>query len=172
MSKKKSLKKPEQGLTQFFGANAASSAVRASGFDIHEEIETIIGWARDADPKVSLPALKHLRSVLKEIAVADGMFGTVQETRKTEEGNNSVQQTVSTHALLSNLREDNEKQATEFFQKKTHEVHLPLEEQHPSPDPEVFFDGSSDSNPSSPGGGPDANPGSGCRASFSDPEDV
>lgn len=174
MAKKKTeiKKRDNKDLTGFFGMEPAASAIQASGFDIHEEMETIIRWSRDADPKVSLPALKHLRTVLKEIAVANGMFGTVQQTRKADNGEQSVQQTISTHTLLSNLRKENEQQATEFFQATgNHETFLPLEEQHPSKEPEKFFSQDSQDK-GSRGPGPGAGPGGADEGGLRDPEDV
>jgi hypothetical protein len=96
------------GVSGFFGLDPISSAIRASRFDVQEEIETIISLVRDADPKVQLPALKHLRTVLKEVAAANGLFGTVQETRSMDTGQQKVSSTLSTQTLLSNLRKENE----------------------------------------------------------------
>mgnify|MGYP003143144186 CR=1 FL=1 len=98
----------DMGVSGFFGLDPVSSAIRASRFDVQEEIEILITLARDADPKVQLPAIKHLRSVLKEVATANGLFGTVQETRSVDSGTQKVSSTLSTQTLLSNLQKENE----------------------------------------------------------------
>ena len=98
----------DKGVLAFFGIDPVSDGIRASRFDVQEEIETLITWARDSDPKVSLPALKHLRSVLKEVAQANGLFGTVQQTKSVEDQGQKLTSTVSTHALISNLTKENE----------------------------------------------------------------
>ena len=109
----KKVTKPDPGVASFFGIEPISDAMRASRFDVHEEIETLIAWARDSDPKVSLPALKQLRTVMKDIAAANGLFGKVQQTRSVEGETQKVTSTVSTHALLSNLRKENEHDKTQ-----------------------------------------------------------
>ncbi len=48
------------GVSGFVGLDPVSSAIKASRFDVQEEIEILITSVRDADPKVQLPALKHL----------------------------------------------------------------------------------------------------------------
>ena len=111
------------GVSGFFGLDPVSSAIRASRFDVQEEIEILITLARDADPKVQLPALKHLRSVLKEVATANGMFGTVQETRSVDSGEQKVSSTLSTQTLLSNLKKENENGK----EKEGYEILKPIE---------------------------------------------
>tara|TARA_R100000995_G_scaffold79374_1_gene50407 strand:+ start:487 stop:987 length:501 start_codon:yes stop_codon:yes gene_type:complete len=105
---KKISKQKDEGVLAFFGMDPVSDAIQASRFDVQEEIETLITWARDSDPKVSLPALKHLRSVLREVAQANGLFGTVQQTKSVEDQGQTLTSTVSTHTLLSNLTKENE----------------------------------------------------------------
>ena len=104
---KKANRKQDHGVCGFFGIDPINDAIRASRFDVQEEIESIITLARDSDPKVSLPALKHLRTVLKEVATANGLLGTVQQTKSVENEGQKLTSTVSTHTLLSNLMKEN-----------------------------------------------------------------
>jgi len=124
---RRAITKKDRGLAGFFGASPLENAIRASRFDVQEEIEILIGLSRDPDPKVALPALKQLRSVIKEVASANGMFGNMQQTRKLEGETEVVEQKVSTSALLTNLRQGNE-QSTEDDEKDTpHEIHKPFD---------------------------------------------
>ena len=116
MAKGKITKKsevPDPGVLGFFGIDPVTDAIKASRFDVQEEIEIIITHVRDGDPKVSLPALKHLRTVLKEVAAANGLFGTVQQTRSVEDKEGKVTKTLSTNTLLSNLMKENENDKTQ-----------------------------------------------------------
>ena len=115
------------GVSGFFGLDPVSSAIKASRFDVQEEIEILITLVRDADPKVQLPALKHLRTVLKEVATANGLFGTVQETRSVDSGDQKISSTLSTQTLLSNLKKENENDK----QKAGYEILKPVETSKP-----------------------------------------
>jgi hypothetical protein len=122
--KKSSAGAPDMGVLGFFGLDPVTDAVRASRFDVQEEIETIISLVRDADPKVSLSALKHLRTVLKEVAAANGLFGTVQQTKSVEGEGQKVTRTLSTNTLLSNLVKENQ---NEKIQSGGYEILSPVE---------------------------------------------
>jgi len=120
----------ENAIASFYGLDAAGLALKASSFDVMEEVQTLIQHVRDPDPKVSLPALRHFRSLLREIATANGMIGQVQQTQLTEDGDGSVRRTMSTSTLLTNLRNQNETedQAEEELEGESqtrHEVFLP-----------------------------------------------
>ena len=120
----------ENTIASFYGLDAAGLALKASSFDVMEEVQTLIQHVRDPDPKVSLPALRHFRALLREITTANGMIGQVQQTQLTEDGDGSVRRTMSTSTLLTNLRNQNEAedQDTEGFEEEPqtrHEVFLP-----------------------------------------------
>ena len=57
MSSKEIVKKSD--ITSFYGMDGFNLSLKASQFDVMEEMNTIIQLIRDPDPKVSLPALKH-----------------------------------------------------------------------------------------------------------------
>tara|TARA_Y100001972_G_C7381182_1_gene199781 strand:- start:27 stop:410 length:384 start_codon:yes stop_codon:yes gene_type:complete len=124
---RKAIKKKDKGVAGFFGTGPLENAIRASRFDVQEEIEILITLARDSDPKVALPALKQFRAVVKEIASVNGMIGSMQQTKKIEGPTEVVEQKVSTSALLTNLRKDNEQHIEDNEEDPPHEIHKPLD---------------------------------------------
>tara|TARA_Y100001938_G_scaffold135254_1_gene196707 strand:+ start:16879 stop:17256 length:378 start_codon:yes stop_codon:yes gene_type:complete len=120
----KKITKADRGIAGFFGTGPLESAIRGSRFDVQEEMEILIGLARDPDPKVALPALKQFRAVIKEVASINAMFGSVQQTKKIEGHNEVVEQKVSTSTLLTNLRKDNEQDNPK--EDPPHEIHRPF----------------------------------------------
>ena len=134
MDKKKLMKNPTQGkiqkttcedvITSFYGLSGAAAAIKASSFDLMEEMNTIIQHARDPDPKVSLAALKQFRSVMKEITNNNGMFATIQQTEMISE---NVSRTMSSSTLLTNLRNQNGEISDQKEIEQKHEIIRPKE---------------------------------------------
>ena len=131
MAKKKDLmKNPTQGsiqkstaeevITSFYGLNGAAAAIKASDFDVMEEITTVIQLTRDPDPKVALPALRHFRILMKELVAANGMIGTVTQTETLPESN--VSRSMSSSALLTNLRNQNDKIQDQNEKESNHQI--------------------------------------------------
>tara|TARA_R100001082_G_C4348416_1_gene153385 strand:+ start:993 stop:1400 length:408 start_codon:yes stop_codon:yes gene_type:complete len=114
----------EDVITSFYGLDGAAAAIKASSFDVMEEMNTIIQHARDPDPKVSLAALKQFRSVMKEITNNNGMFATIQQT---EVVNENVSRTMSSSTLLSNLRNQNGEISNQKEIEQKHEIIRPKE---------------------------------------------
>lgn len=110
----------EEVITSFYGLDGAAAAIKASNFDVMEEIATLIQHTRDPDPKVSLPALRQFRSVMKEIVGANGMIGTVTQTEKLPESN--VSRSMSSSALLTNLRNQNDKIEDQNQKESNHQI--------------------------------------------------
>lgn len=109
MSSKEIVRKSD--ITSFYGLDGVNIALKASQFDVMEEMNTIIQLVRDPDPKIALPALKHFRSVMKEIASTNGIIGNVEQTisYNDQDKNASVRQSVTSKKLLSNMKEHNER---------------------------------------------------------------
>ena len=128
--KKEIMKNPTQGeitkvssedvITSFYGLDGAAAAIKASDFDVMEEITTLIQHTRDPDPKVSLPALRQFRTVMKEIVNANGMMGTVTQTETLPESN--VSRSMSSSALLTNLRNQNDKIEDQNQKESNHQI--------------------------------------------------
>ena len=114
----------EEVITSFYGLDGASAAIKASSFDLMEEMSTIIQHARDPDPKVSLAALKQFRSVMKEITNNNGMFATIQQTEMVNE---NVSRTMSSSTLLSNLRNQNGEISNQKEIEQKHQILTPKE---------------------------------------------
>ena len=145
MNKKEIMKNPTQGtiqkstaeeiITSFYGLNGAAAAIKASDFDVMEEITTVIQLTRDPDPKVALPALRHFRILMKELVAANGMIGTVTQTETLPESN--VSRSMSSSALLTNLRNQNDKIEDQNNQEKNHKILTPKNSSQESKDSEV-----------------------------------
>lgn len=81
-------------------------ALQASGFDIQEEMETLVRHFRDDDPQVSLRAHARLRSVLREVATASGLIQRqVAEATEIQEGR-KVRVSFETARLVSKVQEN------------------------------------------------------------------
>ena len=115
---------PEDIITSFYGLDGAAAALKASDFDLMEEMSTIIQHSRDPDPKVSLAALKQFRSVMKEITNNNGMFATIQQTEMIDE---NTSRTMSSSTLLTNLRNQNGEISNQKEIKQKHEIICPKE---------------------------------------------
>ena len=122
--------KPNDIIGGFFGVEPFEAAIRASRFDIQEELEILIGLIRDPDPKIALPAQRQFRAMLKDVAGANGYFGAVERTQRSNTDEHVIEQKMSTNVLLTNLRRDNEQDRQEI----EYEVHKPHEAEVPDPD--------------------------------------
>ena len=110
----------EDVITSFYGLDGTAAAIKASDFDVMEELTTVIQLTRDPDPKVALQALRHFRSLMKEIVSANGMIGTVTQTEKLPESN--VSRSMSSSALLTNLRNQNDKIQDQNEKESNHQI--------------------------------------------------
>ena len=123
----------DKGLHSFYGMDGFGAAVHASRFDIKEEIQQIINLIRDEDPHISLSALRQFRSVLKDIVSVNGMLGRLEHKIVSTPEGEVTTKTLSTNALISQLRRNNEDQE----EKGSYEVFDPIEgskESTPEPD--------------------------------------
>jgi hypothetical protein len=98
---------PDQNpLTSFFQSEAVGGALHASGFDIQEEMETLVRHFRDNDPQVSLRAHSRLRSVLNQVALASGLIQRqTAEATEIQEGR-KVKVSFETARLISKVQEN------------------------------------------------------------------
>jgi hypothetical protein len=110
----------EEVITSFYGLDGTAAAIRASNFDIMEEITTVIQLTRDPDPKVALASLRHFRILMKDIVNANGMIGTVKQTETYPDSN--VSRTMSSSSLLTNLRTQNDKIQDQNETKSNHQI--------------------------------------------------
>ena len=96
---------PDEQVVSFFGTPGVGAALRASSFDVQEEMETLIRHFRDPDPKISLRAHGRLRSVLKEVATASGLL-TKQEFSQTDPGTGTTVKVSATAARIASKMKD------------------------------------------------------------------
>lgn len=100
-------KQPQDPLTSFFASDTVGGALKASGFDIHEEMETLVRHFRDTDPNVSLRAHARLRHVLREVAQASGLIQRQSaEAIETHEGR-KVKVSFETNKLVARINQEN-----------------------------------------------------------------
>ena len=113
MSSKEIAKKSD--LASFYGLEGVNIALKASSFDVMEEVQTIIQLIRDPDPKVALPALKHFRVIMKEIASTNGVIGNVEHSisYNDKDRNANVRQSITSQKLLNTMKDQNEKDIKE-----------------------------------------------------------
>ncbi len=100
-------KQPQpDALTSFFASDSVGGALKASGFDVHEEMETLIRHFRDTDPNVSLRAHARLRHVLREVAQASGLIQRQSaEAIETHEGR-KVKVSFETSKLVARINQE------------------------------------------------------------------
>lgn len=93
-------------LTSFFQSESVGGALQASGFDIQEEMETLVRHFRDNDPQVSLRAHARLRHVLNQVALASGLIQRqTAEATDIQEGR-KIKVSFETARLVSKVQEN------------------------------------------------------------------
>jgi len=97
---------PTDAVFGFFSMEGAASGINASRFDIKEELETTVEHIRDSDAKISLAGLRHFRTIMKDVAQANGMVGKVSEVHEgVGQDGQPVRRVLSTQTLLHRLQE-------------------------------------------------------------------
>ena len=115
-------RKNEETILGFYDSLGLGAAIGKSQFDLQEEMDTIISHIRDDDPKVSLAALKHFRSVLKDITSTTGMVGNMSKTQHQVGGEVTTTTSLTANTLLTNLRKENELRE-DLPAEDRHEIH-------------------------------------------------
>ena len=119
---------PDDAIVGFFTMEAPAQGLLASKFDAREEMEITLRHARDPDPKISLAGLRHLRAILKDVATANGVVGSMSEVRETTgEDGSKVRQVVSTNKLISRIKEGRQRVQNHNSEKGHLEHHSPQE---------------------------------------------
>ena len=118
-------KKNEETILGFYDSSGLGASINKSQFDLQEEIDTVISHIRDEDPKVSLAALKHFRSILKDVTTTTGMVGNMSRTQHESGGEVVTRTSLTANSLLTNLRKENESRENDLGEER-HEVHQAL----------------------------------------------
>lgn len=96
---------PDEVVMSFFGTPGVASAMVASGFDVQEEVETLVRHFRDPDPKISLRAHGRLRQVIKEAASASGLLATHEVSGKDPVSGTTYKVSATASRIASKVKE-------------------------------------------------------------------
>jgi hypothetical protein len=89
----------------FFCPTRVGTAIKATQWDVAEEMERLVDLARNGSGKTSLDAMKRIREVVREVAELNGMITTTNATQTvTETSGNGQTITQSASRLVSSLR--------------------------------------------------------------------
>lgn len=95
---------PDDVVGSFFGTPGVEAALRASRFDVQEEMETLIRHFRDPDPKISLRAHGRMRAVLKEVATASGLLAKHEFTQSDPESGRTVKVSATAARIANKMK--------------------------------------------------------------------
>ncbi len=99
---------PADAVMGFYDVSGMECAIQASEFDSREEMETIIRHIRDGDARVSLQALRHFRTVLKDVLVTSGRIGLARQEVVEEQEGRKMRRSVATQTLLTRMEANSE----------------------------------------------------------------
>ena len=89
----------------FFCPTQVGAAIKATQWDVAEEMERLVDIARNGSGKTSLDAMKRIREVVREVAELNGMITTTNATQTvTETSGDGKTITQSASRLVSSLR--------------------------------------------------------------------
>ena len=91
----------DEEIRAFFGMEGVALGLRSTGWEAREEVERLVGFSRDLDPKVAMPAMKQLRSVVRETAEINGIISSQNAEITHTEGNQTVKISASTKLVQS-----------------------------------------------------------------------
>jgi hypothetical protein len=94
----------DEVIRSYFGLDGVGLALRASGWEVREEVERLVEFSRDSDPKVAMAAMKQLRGVVRETAEINGIIRSQNAEITHVEGNQTVK-ISSTSKLVQSLQE-------------------------------------------------------------------
>jgi hypothetical protein len=102
---------PTEAFVGFYSMDDASTGILSRDFDIKEEFRSIIDLVRHPDPRIKLQAHRQFRSMLREVASANGLVGRATEVREISDGQgNRITQSRATNLLTNRLRRSNERE--------------------------------------------------------------
>jgi len=91
----------EEEIRAFFGLDGVALGLRSTGWEAREEVERLVGFSRDPDPKIAMSAMKQLRSVVRETAEINGIIANQNAEITHTEGNQTVKISASTKLVQS-----------------------------------------------------------------------
>ena len=94
----------DEVIHSYFGLDGVALALKTSGWEVREEVERLVEFSRDSDPKVAMQAMKQLRGVVRETAEINGIIQSRNAEITHVEGNQTVK-ISSTSKLVQSLQE-------------------------------------------------------------------
>ena len=94
----------DEVIRSYFGLDGVALAMRESNWEVREEVERLVGFSRDSDPKVAMAAMKQLRGVIRETAEINGIITSQNAEITHTEGNQTVKISASAK-LVQSLKE-------------------------------------------------------------------
>jgi hypothetical protein len=95
---------------EFFDLHAVSAALKANNFDVAEEVDKIVKHIQNPDPEISMKALQHWHRLKMDLAKANGLIITGQQTRRVREPDGSItEESFTATGLMSQLKKGNER---------------------------------------------------------------
>jgi hypothetical protein len=94
----------DEEIRAFFGMDGVALGLRSTGWEAREEVERLVSFSRDPDPKIAMSAMKQLRGVVRETAEINGVIRSQNAEITHTEGNQTVK-ISSTTKLVQSLQE-------------------------------------------------------------------
>ena len=88
----------------YFGLEGVAFALKASNWEVREEVERLVDFSRDADPKIAMQAMKQLRGVVRETAEINGIIQSQNAEITHSEGSHTVR-ISSSSKLVQSMKE-------------------------------------------------------------------
>lgn len=94
----------DEVIRSYFGLEGVALALRSSNWEVREEVERLVEFSRDSDPKVAMAAMKQLRGVVRETAEINGIIQS-QNAEITHQDGDRVVKISASAKLVQSLRE-------------------------------------------------------------------
>lgn len=94
----------EEVIRSYFGLDGVALALQQSNWEVREEVERLVEFSRDSDPKIAMAAMKQLRGVVRETAEINGIIQNQNAEITHSEGNQTVKISASAK-LVQSLKE-------------------------------------------------------------------
>jgi hypothetical protein len=94
----------DEVIRSYFGLDGVALALKSSNWEVREEVERLVEFSRDPDPKVAMQAMKQLRGVVRETAEINGIIQSRNAEITHTDGNQTVK-VSSTSKIVQSLKE-------------------------------------------------------------------
>ena len=94
----------DEVIRSYFGLDGVALALKSSNWEVREEVERLVEFSRDPEPKVAMQAMKQLRGVVRETAEINGIIQSRNAEITHTEGNQTVK-VSSTSKIVQSLKE-------------------------------------------------------------------